>query len=202
MYKSIASIQATGNFLATYHQDLIFIRNFKRYKNGKIPVEYFVQKIEGTFYKFLIDYKVTRNYKKGNTLALLERTIEWISGINPDDVDGFANLLNRKKLTHAKTMTSLASKILFLNNPWEILPMDNRAKATVAYKGNVYSVYALKALKFKKENKETIMYHLRLVEPLLTAIEKEFKSEINDISTIRQNRLVDKILWTKGGKSK
>lgn len=193
-----ADIQATGILLATYHSDLVYIRNFQRYKQGQFSADKFVEKSAGTFYQFLIEFRVTRNFQAGKSASILQLTTEWINGSTPNDVDGFANLLNKKKLTHDMTMTSLGSKILFLNNPWTILPMDNLARKALGQKNNLYSTYLTNLDIFKKSNNHTIKNNLEIIDPFLMTIESEFKKEIRDIKTIRQNRFVDKLLWTLG----
>lgn len=193
-----ADIQATGNLLKTYHSDLTYIRNFQRYKKGQISANDFVKKSEGTFYQFLIEFRVTRNFQAGKSASILQLTTKWINGSTPDDVDGFSHLLNRGKLTHDKTMTSLCSKILFLNNPWSILPMDNLAKKAIRQKDNLFSNYILNLVQFRKKHSDTIKKNLNIVEPFLITIENDFKKEIRNINIVRQNRFVDKLLWTLG----
>lgn len=146
-----ADIKAIGNLLQFYHSATVFrIRNFHRYKQGQISADDFVKKSAGTFYQFLIEYRVTRNFQAGKSASVLRLTTEWINDSTPDDVDGFANLLNKKKLTHDKTMTPLGSKILFLNNPWTILPMDNLARKALGQKDNLFSTYLANLVQFKK----------------------------------------------------
>jgi len=193
-----ADIQATGNLLATYHSDLVYIRNFQRYKQGQFTADKFVEKSAGTFYQFLIEFRVIRNFQAGKSASILRLTTDWINGSTPNDVDGFANLLNKKKLTHDKIMTSLGSKILFFNDPWTILPMDNLARRALGQKDNLFSTYLTNLALFKKGNSDTIKNNLDIIEPFLTTIESDFKKEIRDIKTVRQNRFVDKLLWTLG----
>jgi hypothetical protein len=193
-----ADIQATGILLETYHSDLVYIRNFQRYKQGQFSADKFVEKSAGTFYQFLIEFRVTRNFQAGKSDSILHLTTEWINGSTPNDVDGFAHLLNKKKLTHDKIMTSLGSKILFLNSPWTILPMDSLARKALGQNDNLYSTYLTNLDIFKKSNSNTIKNNIEIIEPFLTKIESEFNKEIEDIKTIRQNRFVDKLLWTLG----
>src|SRR5205823_10423842 len=123
--------KSIGNFLATYETDLLYIQNFLRHRQRKISANDFATKQDGMFYKFLIEFRVTRNFEKDKSTEILKLTNFWLDKQRGNDIDGFAGLLKTKGLTRNKTMTSLASKILFLNNPWEILPMDKRAKKTL-----------------------------------------------------------------------
>ena len=95
-------------------------------------------------------------------------------------------------------MTSLASKILFLNNPWIILPLDNLAKQAVGLKNNSYKNYLPLTAIFITDNKNEIDKLLSSVDQHLTIIEKQFEQEIENIKVVRHNRFVDKLLWTSG----
>lgn len=190
------NIQAIGNFLSTYHSDLYDIRNFHRYKQGQISTSDYIKKGKGTFYSFLIGFRVVRNFSKGSVDKLLKETIKWVDGKQGDNVDLFAERLCKVGLTRGHTMTSLASKILFLNNPWEVLPMDGLVRQVLNQKDNLYSNYKVNLLTFKKENRDVIETCIRYAAPLTSIIEKDFK--IRNIKTIATNRLVDKLLWTAG----
>ena len=194
----ITNIQALGNLLATYHSDLTYIRNFQRRKNEKLSDTDYLKKSKGTFKSFIDEFRVARNVDKRKTHILLSLTTEWINQKHSDDVDIFAEQLKNKGITHGKVMTSLASKILFLNNPWTILPLDNLAKQAVGLKNNSYSEYLPLTEKFFNDNKNEIHKLLSSVDNHLTIIEKQFEQEIENIKVIRQNRFVDKLLWTIG----
>ncbi|MEO6547889.1 MAG: hypothetical protein ABIN94_07805 [Ferruginibacter sp.] len=192
-------IQSLGNFLACYHSDLTYIQNFQLYKNGFIRRSHFSEKEVGSIYEFLIEFRVVRNYNQGETEQVLDITSKWINGNDPDNVDGFATQLNYKGLTHGKTATVLASKILFLNNPWAILPLDKWAKATMGLKINTYAGYLKTVDGFADKNKEEIYDCLTSVKSHILVIEKEFKKHLPHLEKIRQNRFVDKLLWTIRG---
>jgi hypothetical protein len=197
----IQYIQALGNLLTYYHSDLIYIREFMRFKNGKINNVEYLQKAEGTFRAFINEFRVARNIEKTKTDILLQQTIIWTSSVKVPDsihVDGFAESLNALGITHGKVMTSLASKILFLNNPWTIFPMDNLAKKSFRLRSNYYSDYYPRAQDFKEINKIEIGKFLSSVDSHLTTIESAFCNEIENLNAIRINRFVDKILWTIG----
>jgi len=194
----IAYIQALGNLLTYYHSDLLYIREFQRYKNGKIDTNEYLKKSDGTFKAFINEFRVARNVEKTKTDFLLQQTIYWTCSDKSTDVDGFAELLNKNGITHGKVMTSLASKILFLNNPWSILPLDNLAKKSFGLKGNLYGDYYPLTVEFIKINEMEINRHLNSIEQHLVTIEASFCDEIENVKAIRFNRFVDKILWTIG----
>ncbi len=196
--ESLVFIEALGNILTTYRSDLIYIRDFHRYKNGTIPTKEYLQKSKGTFKSFVDEFRVSRNFAREETHTLLKISIAWTSSKNQDDVDGFADKLKNKGITHGKVMTSLASKILFLNDPWRILPFDNQAKRTLRLQGNHYSDYFPLKKEFTQKYKKEIKYYLSSINQHLSIIEGPFKNEIKNIKAIRLNRYVDKVLWTAG----
>jgi hypothetical protein len=192
-------IKAIGNFLATYESDLIYIQNFQRHRQGKISASDFTAKQNGMFYKFLIEFKVTRNFVQGKSDEVLKLTNFWLDKKNDTDIDGFATLLKSKGLTRNGTMTSLASKVLFLNNPWKIIPLDTQAKKTLKHKDdNLYKSFLPKLNDYRNEKSELMKSTLTVLNPYLTTIEKQFKNELDNIKAIRENRFIDKLLWTAG----
>lgn len=195
---TVNQIQALGNLLQFYYSDLVYIRDFQRYKNGKLETDYYLGLSSGTFKSFINEYRVARNVEKSKTDFLLQLTMQWVNTKGQKNVDVFAKLLKEKGITHGKVMTSLASKILFLNDPWTILPLDNLAKQAVGLKTNIYSEYLPKVDEFKQKNKREIDSCLNSVSQHLKIIEVDFKDEVENIEMIRYNRFVDKLLWTIG----
>jgi hypothetical protein len=191
-------IQALGNLLATYNSDLTYIRDFHRHKNAKLSATDYLKKSTGTFKSFIDEFRVARNVDKTKTHILLGLTTEWIKQKHSDNVDDFAEQLKDNGITHGKVMTSLASKILFLNNPWTILPLDNLAKLAVGLKNNSYANYLPLTHNFIIDNKNEIHKLLSSVDNHLAIIEKQFEQEIENIKVVRQNRFADKLLWTSG----
>lgn len=191
-------IQAIGNFLNYYDTDLNYIENFKDFKDGNILPSEYIQKNRGSFISFLIEYRVIRNVTQGKVDRLLEETYNWITGSCPDDVDGFAKRLSLTDLTRGSIMSSLASKILFLNNPWEIIPMDSLARKTLNQKANKYVLYQENLKQFKSTNKSEIEDCLNFSNSLINLINEKYKNKIINLDLISENRMMDKILWTKG----
>ncbi len=194
-------IKALGNLLQYYHSDLTYIRDFQRYKNGKLASTEYLKISNGSFKSFINEFRVARNIDKTKTQTLLRLTTDWITRKSSNDIDRFAALLKTKGITHGKVMTSLASKILFLNDPWTILPSDNYTKRAVRLRNNTYSQYLPMVDGFKKKNKLEIDKCLSSVDEHLSIIEAGFKNEISKIKTIRYNRYVDKLLWIIGQRS-
>ena len=189
-------IQAIGNFLMYYHEDLNYIKIFQDFKENRISREDYCLKNKGTFYSFLIEFKIIRNFKKGETEQLLKETEYYIKNHNENNVDLFAEKLAKTDLTRGNRTTSAASKILFLNNPWNIIPMDRINRKALKQNENEYSIYKVNLDLFRKTNKSVIEECLFYINPLVTTIENEFKDSLKDINIIRENRLIDKLLWT------
>ena len=115
---------------------------------------------------------------------------------DPDNVDMLADKLKGAGLTYGKTVTSLASKILFLNNPARILPYDANAKLSLGYRGTKYS-------EFEKlvEDQSPLLEELYNSLPndimeFLECVENQFR--FADEVSIRKSRFKDKVLWTLG----
>ncbi len=104
--------------------------------------------------------------------------------------------MNEQGITHGKIMTSLASKILFLNDPWTIFPFDSLAKKSLNQRTNKYADYLPRIEKYKIENEDFTKATFKNLNLYLKTIEKEFKGELKDMDTIRKNRFTDKLLWT------
>lgn len=189
---------AVGNFIYTYYTDLNYIRNFQNFKRGNISSSDYLKKDEGTFYTFLVEFRIIRNIKKGSVDKLLRETLKWVKSKRADDVDGFAEHLMRKGLTRGNIMRSLASKVLFLNNPWTIIPMDALARIALNLTENNYSLYNLRLNEYRNQDRANINQFLKLTKPFITLIEKEYRDDINDLPIIRKNRIADKLLWATG----
>ena len=70
-------------------------------------------------------------------------------------------------------MTSLASKVLFLNNPWKVIPMDTQAKKTLKHKGdNLHKSFLPKLNEYRDEKSDFIKSTLTVLNPYLMTIEK------------------------------
>jgi hypothetical protein len=193
-------ITASGNLLQYYHSDLNYILRFQKFKVNNENIEKYLNKDPGTFKSFVDEFKIARNFKKEETLNLLKLTLKWVQRNDCNDVDNFAIYLRDHKITDGSIPLLLASKILFLNNPWSILPFDSRGKKTVGLKNNSFSSYQTLVLQFKKENQIIINDSLSYLKPYLIEIEKDFKKQLFKIEIIRENRFLDKLLWTIGRK--
>jgi len=190
-------IQSIGNFLAYYKTDLNYIRRFQDFKSNPDTASEYIKKDIGSFYSFLIEFRVVRNFTKGSADKLLDETLSWINSKDTNNVDLFAEKLSQSNLTKGKVTTSMASKILFLNNPWEIIPMDQLARKTLNQKENKYFIYNENLQQFRANNEQILENCLDHIKPLITLIHNDF-NDLNKIEIICKNRIVDKLLWTMG----
>lgn len=191
-------VKVIGEFLRYYQTDLEYIDNFRRFLDGQIPLNDYSSKLRGSFYNFLVEFRIARNIRQGSSEELLHLTKEWCSQESCDDIDGFAQKLKTEDISRGATLSSLASKVLFLNNPWKILPMDALARKTLGQKNNIYSEYKNRVEIFGEEKKQTLDYLIEKIAPFVIGIESSFISSLSRIETIRRNRLTDKMLWVVG----
>lgn len=136
MSKEIKYIEALGNLLATYRSDLFYIKRFNDFKNGRVSKSDYLTKEDGSFRRFINDFRVARNISKDHVDKFLDILQNWIIGNHSDDFDQLAINVKGLGYTHGKVMTSSCSKVLFLNNPYEIIPIDQLAKRAIGYRGN------------------------------------------------------------------
>lgn len=189
-------IEAIGNLLQYYRADLTYISRFHQYKDKALPREEFLSKSPGSFRSFLTEFKVGRWIPKEEIPDVLELTMKWVRTKHADDVDGFACRLMERGLTRGKIMTSLASKIMFLNRPQVILPCDRLNRKALDVKRNRYSDFSA-AFERARQTLQ-INGYLEPVQGYLRVVEAAFEGEFDDIRKIRENRFLDKLLWVCG----
>ena len=196
-----------GDFLATYYTDLAYIQNFQWYKKNDTRSEGFAanpiaEKPDGMFYKFLVEYGVMRNVNtKDNphpSNLILDYTVERLNDDNDLLVDELAKELLHEKFTRGLAI-SLASKILFLNNPSVVFPFDSRAKKALGIENcDTYADF-FKEVEIGRKNKDRIYFmNVALKEIKRYVADIELNFPLNDIETIRKNRFIDKVLWVEG----
>lgn len=197
MLNSLQIVEALGNLLCYYNSDLYYISCFQNFITGNITQTQYLQKEKGSFKSFLIEYRIARNVKKDKKEELLLFTKDWVS--TGTSVDDFARALKNKEITHdGKVMASLASKILFLNNPEEIIPMDRFNKNALNIKSNVYSEFTNEFKKYKSKHMNMIKEYLSKIDSLLSEVEANYKNITIKFDEYRISRFLDKMLWTIG----
>ncbi|MFI5200765.1 MAG: hypothetical protein ACHQNE_00075 [Candidatus Kapaibacterium sp.] len=187
-----------GDFLRYYYADLRYISNFQSFLKDETNSHEFLAPGLGSFYNFLVEFKIIRNIEKGSALDLLRLTKNWCEMSVADDVDAFAQRLKQRSFSRNAILSSLASKVLFLNNPWKILPMDALGRKALLQRGNLYSDYLPRVSAFAKQNSSIIEEHLDNLNSYCEKVEEEFKNKLPQIKTIRKNRFIDKLLWVQG----
>ncbi|MCB0457458.1 MAG: hypothetical protein R2776_03495 [Flavobacteriaceae bacterium] len=192
-------IKAIGNFLQYYETDLNYIREFQNFKKGTIELSLYKDKVPNGFYKFLIEFRIIRNIPSGTSKELLIETQNWVKNNNADNVDLFVEKLLGNDISRKKRLVSLASKVLFLNNPWKIIPMDVQTRKSLDLTENNYTEYQKRIKKFKEDHSNQIKECLKFVEKATQSVHSNFV-DIPNIDVICENRMIDKILWVKGVK--
>lgn len=191
-------IKALGHLLASIETELAFMSAFQDFKAAKRTFDQYLDQGPDSFSVCLNYFRVSRNVGINHKAALLHLTHDWVSSPNSNDVDAFANRLKLEGITHNKIMTSLASKVLLLNNPWVILPIDTQARNAIGGCLNNYSLFSQKIESFRTENNMQIKTWLQSVDAHLRSLSNPFKSKLGKLELICENRYVDKLLWTSG----
>jgi hypothetical protein len=192
-------VMATGFLLSTYESDLNYFAKFIGFTKQEISHNDYAVKAKGTFKNFIDEYRVARNTQKVLTSKLLTCALEWHEQGRTNDVDDFARMIQAKGLTHGKLATSLSSKIMYLMNPWEVMPLDIRAKRALKHRTNIYKDYFGEIERFRLEHEKDIRQTLATISEMLDIIERPFVDTVANLERIRENRFVDKWLWVKGG---
>ncbi len=190
-------IKTIGNFLMNYESDLNYIKKFQEWKIDNYSTNKYLQENEeyGLF-KFLTEFKVYKGFtiEQRNLINLkIKKNLLKISTFN---VDEFA-----KKIVLDKNLESMASKVAMLYDPVSFLPLDRYAKYACfkSTKHCSYNDFVIKAKEtYENELKELVKVIDNIVDPLIKPIESNFKLKDINIKLVRKNRILDKVLWTKG----
>ena len=190
-------IEAIGLLLSTYHKDLNYFQAFQDFKNGKIDEEQYCMKCPGSFQDFTDAYRVSRNFKKGQTLQLLRICKSWYDNNQWADINGLAATLFHAEIAHGHAV-SLASKVMFLMRPETVLPYDRQAKNTLGLKQyeKDYTDFLQRADSFEKANHKVLDESLIRVSNLLGVLENRYPRLDLPFQQVRRLRLLDKLLWT------
>jgi hypothetical protein len=189
-------IKAIGQFLAFYESDLNYIKRFQEFKDN---ADFrFLNEGEYSFTSFIAEFRIARNISLNTRKEALKLVKKWCKSSSCDDVDGLSQKFKLTKYSHDKGPLSFSSKILFLNNPYNILPLDRYGKKTLGLKyGASYQDYITAVDVFKEENKYLLNKSLNQIKDMVITVEKGF-AELSQIEGIRYNRFTDKLLWVCG----
>lgn len=195
---NVKHIEALGHFLAFYESDLRYFFNFKLFKDGKISNINYLNSLDHSFLDFLGEYGVARCIPATKKKDFLKKAKKWLVKNHMSiDVDSFAQYM--KPMTSGnKIMTSLCSKVLMLNAPNLIFPIDAYTKKALKVKTNRYNDYHQKVLEFQAKIKPELQDLISTVQSYIENIEAPFVKRLPDIKNIRELRLMDKILWCIG----
>ena len=132
-----------------YESELTYIREFQDWKNEPEKHPHYEES-----FKNALDYFDTLWwFTPQHVPDLMAKTFGWVNGATPNKVDEFAVKLG--ELTGYRE-TSLASKILFLNKPQKISPINGEVRTAVGLKADTYWDYKLKLEEFRGEHKVEI----------------------------------------------
>jgi hypothetical protein len=185
--------EALEHLFNYYQEELGLIRDFQDWKSKlKTDSEY-----EPSFKNALHYFYTLWWVRPERVPGLMTRTLQWVHGETPDDVDEFAESLSGYL---GSKETSLASEILFLNNPQKITPITAGVKEAVnKLKADNYRVYRRRFEKFQKENINKIRQNLDKIADRLLKAEREFGDQPQiDFERLRLDRYTDQLLRRKG----
>lgn len=189
--------KAIGYFYAFYERNLEHIANFQKFKKGIVTFDDYLSKGRNSFPRFLAEFRVARNLSSESVPKLLKLTREWVKSSTANNVDQFANKLLSKGISDGKLLVSLSSKVLHLNNPHEVLPIDSQVKKSVGQKSIRYADYIPQIKELRKSTEfERLLQH---IERFSNQVESKFHKDIPYLKQVRENRLIDIYLWSKNG---
>jgi hypothetical protein len=189
-------IEALGLLLSWYRKDLEFFLSFQRFDRGGRKDEGYYANTPGSFQRFINSYQVARTIEAGQTLELLTICMQWHDKQQWMDVSGLASAINERIITHGFPL-SLASKVMFLMRPEEVLPFDKRAKNTLEIKESRpdYRAYHQMALDFGTRNEPIIDQGLSRISDMLDTLEQGYQELDISFPKVRRMRMLDKLLW-------
>ncbi|SFW84051.1 hypothetical protein [Chitinophaga sancti] len=189
-------IRAIGQFLYFYETDLYYINRFQKFKQE--ASELYLNDSEFSFTAFLAEFKIIRSIGKQYQRNVLKKVKTWCLSEQCDDVDGLSDYLFKSKYAHGKRPLSFSSKVLFLNNPYYVLPLDSRGMNAIGIRNCTYKDYLNGVKEFINSNKSDLEYCLDVIELMARKVESNFP-HLKKIEIIRENRMLDKLLWVIGG---
>ena len=193
-FTKIEKIEAVGNFLLNYNNVLDDYTKLNKILNDKDNVRF--QKF---IIKFISDWKVIRQIPKDEVIRfnLCNLLFEFIN--NKDrNIENVNLLCGKIKNITKNQLISLSSKVLFIYSPDFYFPYDSNVKNALEIKTKNYTIYYNNVKKFSCDYEELINSILDDIKSYTKEIETNFDINPDTIKLIRQNRLIDKLLWTKG----
>lgn len=181
-----------------YSSDLCFILAFQQCKSGILTQQQYL----GSFEAFLSDFRVLRWIGSNKVPYVLADAMTWVHGQTPHDPDQFSKYLKSSQSQLSKNHLSLASKILFLNDPVQVTPIDRCVTAALGLPSNTsYSTFKPCFDIFKQQCKAQIQQGINAIQPYLQSAEASLQVATQhafNIAAIRENRMADKLLWVMG----
>ena len=177
-----------------YGSDIVFVNQFADCMAGRLdPGEY----CESSFKAYLRQNKLARIVRSGKLSELFVATVQWIRGEDVHDVDGFARRLWNQGVTNG-TPVMLVSRLLYLNRPGEILPLDMFGRMALRCSSPDYAVFAQKAKDFQERYLVELSTALTQIEREMIQTEQEAEVRLDHLETIRLKYLLHQWLYWLG----
>ncbi|RYF87480.1 MAG: hypothetical protein EON98_00290 [Chitinophagaceae bacterium] len=162
---------------------------------GELGLHEYLNLSDHGFDAFLVEFRIARNIPVVHRARLLDILADWRSSEPCHDVERLTNQLYNEGLTNGKRAVSLSSKVLMLESPSTICPIDRLVRARLGLAENDYEQYRTLLESYIIANEAAIQECFQNVSPYASVIEENF-SEIAELPEIRRSRLIDKLLWT------
>lgn len=211
--KDILRTRAIGQFLAYYERDLEYFKMFQEFKKTLDFGEYCKSKRAGgrgySLYSYIDHFNVKRDVISNMRKQLWEKTLEYVDCTKPNTVDYLIDkLIDEKIITYRRV--SLCSKVMMLMQPAKFFPFDEMVKTAIEYKaekgGKPNYVAYLSLLRDVSNKKGYFLVRDKLLKDVkryTDIIELSFKSIGKArLKSIRENRMLDKLLWVIGENKK
>jgi hypothetical protein len=208
-FEPIDLIEAKASFIGSYRKFLI---THSLLDSHVLNEEY--EQARNILHKFFVTWNVMRTVKTENHDLLFNkiiRTYRESQDFSIDLVDTFLYDLRTEatnlNLPTVNNIISLCSKAFFIYKPSIYYPLDNLAKNALSNLGynnssGSYNDFNNSIVNFKKDYSELILKIQTDSESEALLIEQSVRATYNfdftDIENIRKNRIIDKLLWTKG----
>lgn len=198
-FTEIEKIETIGSFLMNYYNIL----------DGYCKVNTYIKKddfvsFQSYILNFMTNWKVIRSVPKSidsNDIRtnLCKEIFNFItvSQFDKCNVKVLSDKLN--EITN-RNLISLSSKVLFIHAPQFYFPYDSLVKKALDIQNDDYAQFYNEVLNFKTDHlKASICPIIKSIEGFTEKIENKFNEiDPNVLNEIRLNRIVDKLLWTRG----
>ncbi len=165
-----------------YAEDLSFIGHFQAWLRGQVSLQHYADNSLRECFK---TYRVAKVIRAGKREDLLDLTRDWLSSGRGTDVDGLANEFKKAECTNGLPL-ALASVLLFLHNPTQVLPLDSYSRMAVGSVEADYQEYIKRATLFREKHALEIQSELQQVSGFLAEIEQKMGFNWSNAEAVRE----------------